>query len=378
MKEKYLLVFSGYNQRAVIAFLRTLVQCNVDNYLIVASSNEDAIFGTKYYNKVIYTRKNKELSVTLFQEIIKKVEKENNNAEFVIAPSTEGLNRFLLDNLEDLKKINCIVPLVKKELYCTISDKESFSKVCNNFELDIPPSIRIEECFSTPFVAKPKKYYSEKGKETFSPVLVTNEIEFDKFYKTYNKNDFFYQEYIWGESYYLLYYITQTGRIYKFSQKNLAQQPDGKSIIAAVPSIIHEENISLRYENMLLDLHYYGFIMIELRKRKDKFYMIEANPRFWGPSQLFCDAGMNLFEIFLLEYGFINNEFIHTKNICEDTRYLWYDGIQQIKDAGKDIVVYDETLEHTWFDDSGWKKWDIYHREDTIKISMMNTSKFKR
>ena len=373
MKEKYLLVFSGYNQRAVIAFLRTLVQCGINNYLIVASSSEDKIFETQYYNKVIYTRKSKELSITLFQEIIKKVGKEDGNVEFVIAPSTEGLNRFLLDNLEDLKKLNCIVPLVKKELYCTISDKESFSKLCNNVELDIPQSIKLEEYFSIPFVAKPKKYYSEKRKKAFSPVLVTNEYEFNNFDTTYNKDDFFYQEYIWGESYYLLYYITRTGRIFKFSQKNLAQQPDGKSIIAAIPSIVHEKNISSDYENMLLNLHYYGFIMIELRKREDRFYMIEANPRFWGPSQLFCDAGMNLFKIFLLEYGFINNEHIYTNEVNMDTRYLWYDGIKEIEDTGKDIVVYDETLKHKWFEDSEWKKWDIYHRDDTINISMINT-----
>ena len=33
--------------------------------------------------------------------------------------------------------------------------------------------------------------------------------------------------------------------------------------------------------------------------------MIEANPRFWGPSQLFVDAGFNLFESFLFDYNII-------------------------------------------------------------------------
>ena len=33
-------------------------------------------------------------------------------------------------------------------------------------------------------------------------------------------------------------------------------------------------------------------VMIEIRINKENYYMIEANPRFWGPSQLFVDFHM--------------------------------------------------------------------------------------
>ena len=40
--ENAFIVFSGYNQRAVIAFLRTLRNCNIP-FGVVAKSSEDAI-----------------------------------------------------------------------------------------------------------------------------------------------------------------------------------------------------------------------------------------------------------------------------------------------------------------------------------------------
>ena len=46
--------------------------------------------------------------------------------------------------------------------------------------------------------------------------------------------------------------------------------------------------------------------MVEVKHLSNKNYMIEANPRFWGPSQLFVDAGINLFEAFLVDNGLLN------------------------------------------------------------------------
>jgi hypothetical protein len=35
---------------------------------------------------------------------------------------------------------------------------------------------------------------------------------------------------------------------------------------------------------------FYGLVMIEVKEYDNQFYMIEANPRLWGPSQLILDA----------------------------------------------------------------------------------------
>lgn len=56
-----IVIFSGYNQRAVIAFLRCLSKNRFEDYVIVAASEDDTILKTSYRNKVFCIRKNKEL-----------------------------------------------------------------------------------------------------------------------------------------------------------------------------------------------------------------------------------------------------------------------------------------------------------------------------
>ena len=58
---------------------------------------------------------------------------------------------------------------------------------------------------------------------------------------------------------------------------------------------------------MLIQIGYYGLIMIEVKIQDGEYYMIEANPRLWGPSQLILDAGMDLFHRFALDNGLIEN-----------------------------------------------------------------------
>ena len=58
-----IVVFSGYNQRAVVAFLRTLEKNKVESFRIIASGDSDSILKTNYKEKVIYTRKKKKLDL---------------------------------------------------------------------------------------------------------------------------------------------------------------------------------------------------------------------------------------------------------------------------------------------------------------------------
>ena len=41
--------------------------------------------------------------------------------------------------------------------------------------------------------------------------------------------------------------------------------------------------------------------------------MIEANPRFWGPSQFYHDCGIEFFELFLKDYDIIDSVSIDEK-----------------------------------------------------------------
>lgn len=360
--KKIIIVFSGYNQRAIISFIRTLEK-NKICYAIIAASPQDTIFQSSYTDKVEYVRKNNQLDLQEICMAINMVCRKYQVNQCLIAPSTEALNRFLLQYINVLKKYNCIVPLVDEELYTSVSDKDSFWKICKENKLCVPELIELPEQFEVSFVAKPKKYVAKDG-HNYSPVIITSEKELESFVERYDVEEFFYEEYLEGESLYLLYYIMKSGEVYRFSQINYAQQTGGKSILAAGCSTLHNNEIAKDYENLFHSLKYFGFIMVEIRKKQNDFYMIEANPRFWGPSQLFCDAGCNFFEIFLWEYGYLKElpEFI----IDYSARYFWSGGADFTLPFS--YVWHNKGKEHVM---SNWESFiekDIYRRKDTLGI----------
>ena len=104
----------------------------------------------------------------------------------------------------------------------------------------------------------------------------------------------------------------------------MIQQPEGKSIVAAVSSDLHDSTEALKYEKLFKSINFHGLVMVEVRGVDNDFYMIEANPRFWGPSQLFVDAGMNLFEAFLNDYDVL--EKINLQARKKETKYFWFGG----------------------------------------------------
>lgn len=320
-------VFSGYNQRAVVAFLRTLTKDEV-NFCIISSGVEDTIFRTVYKEKVAYIRNDSKLSLDDINRGIDIIHKKNKDGlPLMLAPSTEALNRFLLDNRDFFEKNNCIIPLVDKEKYELFSDKEKFCELCLKHDIKVPLSIALPDTFKCSFVAKPKKYYASDGR-ALRPILVLDKKKFDELLESNDEKEYFYQEYLnGGESYYLLYYCSKNGNIYSFSQQNLAQQLDGGSIIAAKTSDFHliDNNISQKFVDLLKSEDFFGLVMIEIRRFEGMDYMIEANPRFWGPSQLFCDAGYNFFEFLLKDFGYLFDKEITYKQ--EQSFYYWSGGI---------------------------------------------------
>lgn len=229
-KKKGVLLFSGFNPRAILAFLRTLEKNNFENYFIIAKSKEDELFKTKYKEKIIYTRESLNLDISLTIKIIKDILNENKLEEIVIIPSSEAINRFLLKYRGNLEEVGAIVPLVDDTLYITISDKEKFTKCCLDYGLRVPMRIELPLNYVKPFVAKPKTYQSSDGK-IYSPIIIENERDYLNFVKHYPLDEFYYQEYVDGRSVYLLYYFSKSGQVYKLSQENYLQQYGGKCIL---------------------------------------------------------------------------------------------------------------------------------------------------
>lgn len=362
-----LIIFSGFNQRAVIALCRTLELCNF-RYVIFAHSKEDSIFKSKYKDKVIAVRRCKYLDIDDFSVCISKIGIKKNE-KWLIAPTSEALNYFLLEHKQNIRKLGCDLALVNKELYHKISNKISFIELCNNFGIPVPPSVPLKKEVKTPVVAKPYVTVNDSGK-TLYPIIIKNEAQLEVFLRDKDRTNYFFQKYVYGPSYYLQYYVYENGYIDRFSMRNLVQQPDGKSIVAAEVAFIENEKRFEIFEKMLRTIGYRGLIMFEIMfedSKMDNFFAIEANPRMWGPSQLMVDAGRNLFVSFLNDYYKLNLKMDISKKSNLSDIYFWGSGFlcPQFQCKG---MKWHISKKEFWSKYRFFVQNEIYDREDTKDI----------
>ena len=116
--KKVILIFSGYNNRAVLAFCRVLAN-NDAPFAIIANNTNDPIFLTAYAAYVVCIRQKKQLEITDISVCVEKcATKFPDVQEFVLAPSTEALNRFFLAHRKKLEQyFKICLPLANQELY---------------------------------------------------------------------------------------------------------------------------------------------------------------------------------------------------------------------------------------------------------------------
>ena len=243
---------------------------------------------------------------------------------FVIAPTSEAMNLFLLEHRERIEQTGDILPLVSETLYQMISDKAIFDALCREYDIPVPAELPSLDIPTPPVVAKPYRGTSPDGRRLY-PQLLYTEQDWDQFTSMPDRDLYFLQRYIKGPSYYLQYYFHTSGQVDRFSMRNLVQQPEGKSIVAAEPAHLHLEKTYRVFETLLQDIGFRGLIMVELMFENDQFYMIEANPRMWGPAQLMVDAGDNLY------VSFINDLFgydmpLDISGKMENPLYFWWAG----------------------------------------------------
>lgn len=337
-----ILIFSGFNPRAIISFCRIASEYSLD-FDIIASSKDDEILNSKYFEKVSTIRKSTHIDIDTILSICKTYKKQ----KLFILPSAEYLNRILLSNSKILNKNNIYFGLTDIQTYELVSDKITFTNLCKDNGICVPT--KYDE-IQIPCVLKPKKYFNSKlGIDR--PQLIFNKSDITK---VSNLEDFYIQQYVEGESIYLLFYITKNGDYNVYSQKNYIQQPNGGSILLAKSTNHYKESISKLVAELLIKIKFSGLIMVEFRKTLNNWIMIEANPRLWGPSQLILDSGMNLFDMFLYDNGLI--DCVKYREYKSDVLYLWNSGM------GKDDVKLDN------YQPNFSLKNDLYNRNDTIKI----------
>ena len=357
------LISSGANDRAVISFCRYALQKEIPIY-IVANGDSDFILHTIYKKFVIDIRVKNKLDIIAVLSYCESIKKHIDDS-ILIVPSTEYLNRFLLENRKILSENNIQIGLCKKEVYDKISDKYLFNQVCIEEGILVPEEYESVPDFY-PFVIKPKRYCIDSNTILEKPALIYNSIDFEKYSMNKDLSDYYYQEYVQGKSYYLLYYIFKNGEYSVYSQENLIQQENGGSMILCKSALIHEDLISQDFANLFIKINFSGLVMVEVKLYKNKFYMIEANPRLWGPSQLILDASMNLFDCFAFENKLISN--IPKHQYREYQWYFWSGGLVQNQQIKKDISYHN-------FDDTMFLKNysiflnnEIYLKQDTINI----------
>lgn len=358
------LVFSGYNNRAVIAFVRTLQMIMLD-YAIVARDEQDPILHTEYRDNVISIRESLELTFTMLLHSVSLAKKKFKAKNVLIAPSTEALNRFLLEKRDELEAHDVIVPLPTSDIYVRVSDKAAFGDTCKSFGIKVPEEFTSIAAAPIPFVAKPRMYISSDGK-AYSPVIVMDDDQRRAFCECYDPADFYFQQYVEGQSFYLLYYFSREGTVYQFSQENIAQQPAGKSILAAKSSRYHENCVSKQYEKLFKRMDFTGLVMVEIRVCEGVDYMVEANPRFWGPSQLFVDAGYNFFECLLHDYGLCKE--LPDLSRPSESRYFWFGGMIETIKTGNSVSFLGNHEEKFYSEMESWLANDVYKRRDTMGV----------
>lgn len=369
------LIFSGSNDRAVFSFCRLASIYNVD-FFIIANGLDDFIFKSEYKNNVVFTRLKNELITSEVIEVCNKIKTSHKVNDILILPSSEFLNRFLLENRNQLENESIRIPLCSKNLYEKISDKFSFNELCEKHGLNTPK--QFDSAPDTyPFIIKSKTYFNENNLVGIKPQIIYNSKQYDQFFSNNNLNQYYFQEYIDGSCYYLLYYFDKEGNYSVYSQENLIQQSNGGSMILSKSSDIHHQKISKIYASLFVKEKYHGLIMVELKKCKNEFYMIEANPRFWGPSQLIIDSSMDLFDRFMFENNLIEKPRIKPEDYKKDVFYFWSGGLvkdlNQSKpstfynfDSNMFIKIYNQIIEN-----------EIYLKQDTIQCYLSENNYYE-
>lgn len=296
------MALSGHNIRAVVALCRWAEAARLPVHLVARGPN-DPVYLTDHAQRVFVERAYAALDVAEVKGWIERLRALHGYAQVVIAPSTEFFNRFLLRHRAAIEAAGGIIPLVDEALYERISDKHPFAAMCSSHGIPVPavfdaPPERL------PFVAKPRSYLSETCSQ-IKPYLVFTESDREKFLRRESPADFFFQEYVEGDSLYLLAHIARSGQITASAQENLMQQAEGGSIILARPHGFHLEPEARPYLDMLVGAGFHGLVMVEVRRcrRTGRAVMIEANPRMWGPLQFMLDMQADPFTPLFADHG---------------------------------------------------------------------------
>lgn len=296
------IALSGYNQRAVVALCRWADASGVPLHL-VARQGSDPIELTDHAARVFVRRRSDALELDEVLTWIHHLRVEHGHERVLIAPSTEFFNRFALRHRAAIEAAGGVLPLVDEALYLRISDKQAFADLCRDAGIAVP-AVFDAPPHDRPFVAKPR-HYAASSSGRIKPYLVSSAAERDAFLARERLDGYFFQEFVEGQSLYLLAHVARGGQVTACAQRNLIQQAGGGSIVLAEVHDFHLDPAAQPYLDLLAGHGFHGLVMIEVRRcrHSGRAVMIEANPRMWGPLQFMLDRGVDPFSPLFADHG---------------------------------------------------------------------------
>lgn len=315
-------LFSGANERAVIAVCRVLRQSGA-LFSIIGRPGSDPLGRTRYRLHFDVTRRLDTLDRDDMLACVAQLSSRFPDAQLHFLPTTESVNRLVLANQASFQAAGLFIDMVGYDTYARISDKASFLQLAETFELHAPETIHEPSWHTLPCVAKPLHEYSVNSAKRCYPYLLHSVEQLREFSASVDTADYFFQRYVDGTSFYYLLWMEGRGGAVKVAfQRNLLQQENGKSIVLAELCACPDREFLQKLLAMLEFVQYRGFIMVEAMMENDRSYLIEANPRLWGPFALAMQTP--LAEVFRRR-GEVQtaSEYLPTRPV----RYLWLGGL---------------------------------------------------
>ena len=331
-------LFSGSNDRAVHALARVMRACG-ERFVVIARKGRDRARSSFLRHHLAAARTGDVLEPAAFEALLKSARlPDDGDGTRVLVPSSEYLNLFLvgLDRERLRRETGCTIPLVERELYHRLTHKESSTRLFAGAGFRVPAVLDGFDPGALPLVAKPRTNHGPDGLLQY-PVLIETRADLDAFLARGASERYFPQEFVRGDSRYLLAYVSRGGEIYASSQRNLAQQPGGKSVVLAETSDFHESEVARRAVELLKRVAFHGFAMIEFIVDAAGPCYIEVNPRPWGPLQLCADHACGIIEAFLGDYAHDDPSRYRAlwQRKPRHARYMWIGGMIETFGSGR-------------------------------------------
>jgi predicted ATP-grasp superfamily ATP-dependent carboligase len=262
-----------------LACIRALGKRKIEVYVTGYYKKAPAFF-SKYCKKGFVI--NKPLNERKFiKQLLKIIESEKID---ILIPVNSVETLILSKYKKEIEK-KCKFPFQPFNKMMEVNDKCELMELAKNLKIPIPKTYSLKSV-KFPCVFKLTNSSSNKGM-----FFVQNKVQLNKIISN-NKEDYLIQEFIKGQGCGVSYLYDKGKMIAYFAHKRLREFP-----ISGGPSTyrqgLKEEKI-VEYGKRILDhVKWDGLAMVEFKKTKEGYKLLEINPRFWGSINQAILSGVN-------------------------------------------------------------------------------------